>query len=117
MAPTFSWEELSDHFQLAIIAKGNRDIENLLNPIKTHQPQPPALKIPTENEMKVQRKAQLERNMQEQKRYDAEEAASIKAETKQFNGITIKEADQKLRPMLYLALGNKRKRIFGQKFT
>ena len=45
-----------------------------------------------------QRQPRMERNTQEQRRYD-------------------KEADKKLRSVLYLALGNEEKRIFGQKFT
>ena len=59
----------------------------------------------------------MERNTQEQRRYDEEETASIKTETKKFNGMRIEEADKKLRSVLYLALGNEGKRIFGQKFT
>ena len=40
-----------------------------------------------------------------------------KAETKQFNRLTIEEADKKLRSILHLALGNEKKRKNGQKFT
>ena len=58
----------------------------------------------------------MERNIQEQRRYDDEEAASTKSETKKLNGMRIEEADKKLRSILYLALGNEGKRIFGQKF-
>ena len=64
-----------------------------------------------------QRQSRMERNTQEQRRYDEEESASIKSETKKFNGMRLEEADKKLRSVLYLALGNEGKRIFGQKFT
>ena len=59
----------------------------------------------------------MERNNQEQRRYDEDESASIKTETKKLNGMRLEEADKKLRSVLYLALGNEGKRIFGQKFT
>ena len=59
----------------------------------------------------------MERNTQEQRRYDKEESASIKSETKKFNGMRLAEANKKLRSVLYLKLGNEGKRIFGQKFT
>ena len=59
----------------------------------------------------------MERNTQKQRRYDKEESASIKSETKKFNGMRLEEADKKLRSVLYLALGNEGKTIFGQTFT
>ena len=59
----------------------------------------------------------MDRNVQEKRSYDEEESASIKSETKKFNGMRLEEADTKLRSVLYLASGNKGKRIFGQKFT
>ena len=59
----------------------------------------------------------MDRNVQEQRRYDEEESASIKSETNKFNGMRLEEADKKLRSVLYLALGNEGKRIFGQKFS
>ena len=49
--------------------------------------------------------------------YDEEDSASIKTETKKFNGMRLEEADKKLRSVLSLALGNEGKRIFEQKFT
>ena len=64
-----------------------------------------------------QRKSRMDRNVQEQRRYDKEESASVKSETKKFNGMRLEEADKKLQSVLYLALGNEGKRIFGQKFT
>ena len=72
---------------------------------------------PPDVETDAQRRLRLERNTQEQRRYDEEETASIKTETKKFSGMRIEEADKKLRSVLYLALGNEGKRIFGQKFT
>ena len=59
----------------------------------------------------------LGRNFREQNRFDDKETASIKTETKQFNGMRIEEADKKLLSILYLALGNEGKKIFSQKFT
>ena len=115
--PPIPWEDWSDLFQLAIIAKENIDIENLLNPSERHHPLPPNLENSTDGETDTQRRSRLERNSQEQRRYDEEETASIKTETKKFNGMRIEEADKKLRSVLYLALGNEGKRIFGQKFT
>ena len=104
-------------FQLAIIAKENIDIENILIPSERHHPQPPNLENPTDGETDSQRRSRMERNTQEQRRYDKEESASIKSETKKFNGMRLEEADKKLRSVLYLALRNERKSIFGQKFT
>ena len=115
--PLIPWEDWSDLFQLAIIAKENIDIEHLLNPSERHHPQPPSLENPTDGETDSQRRSRMERNTQEQRRYDEEESASIKSETKKFNGKRLEEADKKLRSVLYLALGNEGKRIFGQKFT
>ena len=48
--PPIPWEDWSDLFQLAIIAKENIDIENLLNPSERHHPQPPNLENPTNGE-------------------------------------------------------------------
>ena len=115
--PPIPWEEWSDLFHLAIIAKENVDIENLLNPSERHHTLPPTLENPTENESENQRKTLKERNIQEQKQNDGEEAASSKTETKKVNGMRIEEADNKLRSIIYLALGNEGKPIFGQKFT
>ena len=115
--PPILWEDWSDLFQLAIIAKENIDIENLLNPSERHHPQPPNLEKPTDGETDSQRRSRTERNTQEQRRYNEEESASIKTETKKFNIMRLEEADKKLRSVLYLALGNEGKRIFGQKFT
>ena len=115
--PPIPWEEWSDLFQLAIIAKENIDIENLLNPTERYHPPPPTLENRPENESDAQKTSRIERNIQEQKRFDDEEMASIKSETKKFNGMRLEEADKKLRSILYLALGNEGKKIFGQKFT
>ena len=115
--PPIPWEDWSDLFQLAIIAKENIDIENLLNPSERQHPLPPNLENSTDGETDTQRRSRLERNTQEQRRYDEEETASMKTETKKFNGTRTEEVDKKLRSVLYLALGNEGKRIFGQKFT
>ena len=115
--PPIPWEDWGDLFQLAIVAKENIDIENLLNPSERHHPQHPNLENPTDGETDTQRRSRMERNNQEQRRYDEEESTSIKTETKKLNGMRLEEADKKLRSVLYIALGNERKRIFGQKFT
>ena len=115
--PPIPWEDWSDLFHLAIIVKENIDIENQLNPSEKHHAQPPTLENPTNNESQSQRKSRIDRKIQEQRRYDEKETASIKSETKKFNGVRIDEADKKLRWILYLALGNEEKRFFGQKFT
>ena len=115
--PAIPWEYWNDLFLLIVIANENVDIKNLLNPIKRHPSQPPVLEDPTENKSENQRILRLERNIGEQKRYDDQAATSIKSETKQFDGMRIEETDKKLCSILYLALGNKRKRIFEQKLT
>ena len=107
------WEEWSDLFQLAIIAKEKIDIENLLNATERYHPLPPTLENPPENESDSQKTSRFERNIRGQKRYDDEEMASIKSETKKFNGMRLEEVDKRL----YLALGNEGKKIFGHKFT
>ena len=60
-------------------------MENLLSPSKRHHPRPLKLENPTENDSEVQRKTRLERKNQEQKRYDDEEAASIKYEKRNLS--------------------------------
>ena len=115
--PPIPWEDWSDLFHLAIIAKENIDIENLLSPSDRHHPQPPKFENPLDGETENQRKSRIDRNVQEQRRYDEEETASIKTETKKFNGLRLEEADKKLQSVLYLALRNEGKRIFGQKVT
>ena len=47
--PHIPWQDWSDLFHLATIAKENVDIENLLNPSERHHPRPPTLENPTEN--------------------------------------------------------------------
>ena len=65
--PPIPWEDWSDLFHLAIIAKENIDIENLLNPSERHHPQPPNLENPTDGETDSQRRSRMERNTQEQR--------------------------------------------------
>ena len=96
--PPIPWEDWSDLFHLAIIAKENIDIENLLNPSERHHRQPPNLENPLDGETENQRKSRIDRNVQ--RRYDEEETASIKTETKKFNGMRLEEADRKLRHSL-----------------
>ena len=96
--------------------KGTYRHQNLLNPAEQYHPLPPTLENPPEYEIDSQKTSRLERNIREQKRYDDEEMASIKSETKKFNGMRLEEADKKLRSIFYLALVNEGKKIFGQKF-
>ena len=63
--PPIPWEDWSDLFHMAIIAKENVDIENLLNPLGRHHPHPPTQENPTEKESENQRKARIERNIQD----------------------------------------------------
>ena len=117
MDPPIPWEEWSDLFQLAVIAKENIVIDNLLNPTERYDPPPPQLENPPEGETETQKLTRLEKNICEEKRYDEEEKASIKTDTKRFNGMRFEEADKRLRSILCLALGNKEKKIVGQQFT
>ena len=117
MDPPLPWEEWRRLFQLAIFENEVVDIENLLNPMERHHPHLPELENPTETESENQKKAQPERNMEEQKKFDDEEVASIKTETEQFNGMRIGKVVKKRRLILYLAFGNEVKMIIGQKFT
>ena len=109
--PPIPWEEWSDLFQLAITAKEKVDIKNSLNPIERYYPDPPALENRTEKESENQRKERLV-----QKRYDDEEAASIRTVAKGFKGMRIEEADKKLRSTLHLALENERKKSSDKNF-
>ena len=84
--PPIPWEDCSDLFHLAIIAKENIHIENLLNPSERRHPQPPTLENPTEKVSESLGKSRIDRTIQEQRRHDEEETASIKSETKKFNG-------------------------------
>ena len=88
-----------------------------MNSSERYHPLPPTLENPPENESEAQKTSRIERNIREKKRFDDEEMASIKSETKKFNGMRLEEADKKLRSILYLALRNEGKKIFGQKFT
>ena len=116
--PPIPWEDWSDLFHLAIIAKKNVDIENLLSPSERHHSHPLTQENPTENESQNQRKVGIERKIQDQRRYDDGETASIKSKTTKFNGMGMEEpADKKLGSILYLPLENEGKRISGQKFT
>ena len=85
--PPIPWEDWSDLFQLAIIAKENIDIENFLNPSERHHPQPPNLENPTDGKTDSQKRSRMERNTQEQRRYDEEESASIKSSLKLRNSM------------------------------
>ena len=58
-----------------------------MNPWERHHPQPPTLENPTDNESENLRELRTDRNIQEQRRYDEKETASIKTETKKFNGM------------------------------
>ena len=55
---------------------------------------------PTDNQSESQIKSRIDRTIQEQRRYDEEETASIKSETKKFNAMRKEEADKKQRSIL-----------------
>ena len=93
--PAIPWKDWNDLFHLFVIANENVDCKNLLNPNERHPSQPPVLEVARKKKSENQRTARLEKNIGEQKRYDDQEAASIKSETKQFNGMRIKETDKK----------------------
>ena len=92
--PPIPRKDWSDLFHLAIIAKENIDIKNLLNPSERPDPQPPKLENPLDGETESKRKSRIDRNVQEQRRYDEEETALIKTESKKFNGMRSEESDK-----------------------
>ena len=60
--PPIPWEEWSDLFQLAIIAKEKFDIDNLLSPTERYHPHTPLLENQPESETEPQKTSRLERN-------------------------------------------------------
>ena len=54
--PPIPWEEWSDLFQLAIIAKENTDIDNMRYPTERYHPHSPLLENPPEGEKESQKK-------------------------------------------------------------
>ena len=76
--PPIPWEEWSDLFQLAVIAKEKIEVDYLLKPIETYHPKPPVLENTSESETKTQKVPRLDISIREQKRFDNEEAASKK---------------------------------------
>ena len=117
MDPPIPWKDWSDLFQLAAMAKENIDKENLLIPTERYHQQSPLLEKLPDSEPETQEVSRLDRNLREQERFDDEESASLKPETKRFNGMRIEEADKKLQSILYLALGNEGEKIFGLQFS
>ena len=85
--PPIPWEDWSDLFHLAIIAKENIDIENLLNPSERHHLQPPNLENPLDGKTENQRKSRIDRNVQEQRRYDEEETLRLPLKQKPRNSM------------------------------
>ena len=94
--PTNSLGRVERSIPVAIIANENIDIENLLNLSERYHPFPPTLENPPENESDAQKTSRIERNIREQKRFDDEEMASIKSETKKFNGMRFEEIKPRL---------------------
>ena len=62
-----------------------------------------------------QRQSRMDRNAQEKRRYDEEESASIKSETKKFNGMRLEEADKKTTICLVPRIGKRGKKDFRTK--
>ena len=94
MDPLITWEEWSDLFELAVIAKEKIDIDSLLNPIERYHPQSPLLGNPPDGETETEKTSRLDRNIREQKIFDDKETASIKTDLKRFNGMRFEEADK-----------------------
>ena len=57
--PQIPWEKWSNHFQLAVIAKNNTDIENFLSLMERYHPQPPILENHPDSESETQKFARL----------------------------------------------------------
>ena len=79
--PPIPWEEWSDMFQLALIAKENIDINNLLNP-SDRKIVTPATFEKAPDSKSADKAARLARNIEEKRRYEDEENALIKSKQK-----------------------------------
>ena len=95
--PPTPWEDRRDLFQLAVVAKANIDIELLLIAVGRTLP---ALQNAPEGNESEELKNSRTRNLAEQIFFNDEEAASKKAEPKQFNRLMQEDADKKLRSIL-----------------
>ena len=61
--PAFPWEDRSDLFQLAVVAKENHNIENFLNPIKKISSTNTTLENPPDSETQKQKATRLDRDL------------------------------------------------------
>ena len=69
-------------FQLALIAKENVDIDNLINPSDRRIATPATFEETPDSENGQDKAARLARNLEEKQRYEDEEGTSIKSEFK-----------------------------------
>ena len=114
LEPPHAWTQLSDQFQLAIIAKENLDLESLHGP-EIPETQIPILDQTTGSESHTERVNRETRIKNAMKQYESAEEKRISEEKRKFNRMRRTEADKKLRSILFLALGSEGKRVFSQK--
>ena len=87
-----------------------------------HGPEVPETQIPileqaTGSESDTERANRETRNKNAMKQHESAEEKRINEEKRKFNGMRRTEADEKLRSVLFLALGSEGKRVFSQKNT
>ena len=80
--PPIPWDDWSDMFQLALIAKENVEIENLINSSDRSIATPATFEETPESENAQDKAARQARNLEEKQRYEDEEKALIKSELK-----------------------------------
>ena len=95
-------------------AKENLVLESLHGP-EIPQTQIPILEQATGSESDTERANRENRNKIAMKPNESAKEKRINEEKRKFNGMRRTEADKKLRPFLFLALGSEEKRVFTQK--
>ena len=117
MEPPQSWSHWSDPFQLAIMANENLDIDNISGP-EVPESQIPILEQSTGSESEKERNSREARIRITMNSYEAAQFKRISDETKKFGGLRRAEADKKLRSIICIALGKKRRKgILSKKNT
>ena len=112
--PPTQWTNWIDQFHLAIIAKENLDIDNLKEPLEL-ETTIPILEGAQESENEPQRKAREARNKETMGVFEHSEDKRFAEEKRKFGGMRRYETDEKVRSILFLALGAEGKRVFAQK--
>ena len=105
MKPPHSWTQCSHHFQLAIIAKENLDIDSFDGP-EVPETQKPILEQAPGSELDTERVSRKARNENALKLCKAAQEKRINEIKKTFNCMRPSEADKKLRFILFLAIGS-----------